>query len=273
MDGPLGHFGTDAADERWLVNLPVPVTDRWTVQVSLAMSGVFLATVADLPATFHLRISGGARDADGTELLSWPVQGVTQAQIDAGYPGIGQHHIAITHVAVVPPMLLKLTGESSIVGERIELRGGILQVRKEVAMSAGKSPPPGEDIWFDLENQNGEPNSAVTVAGDWLLTAGEEAVIQSLTRRYLTSPDEYKVKPGYKCAGLREAVRRRLRQSDISDLTNRMRVATAAEPRVTSNTQITVFSLPGEENGLGFRVSIQFSDSLKTRTFSGKVLA
>lgn len=54
----------------------------------------------------------------------------------------------------------------------------------------------GRDIWLNAaDGQNGD--RIVTTARDWRLVEGEEAVRQSLFRRLMTKPGEWKTKPNY----------------------------------------------------------------------------
>lgn len=442
VDSPVGYHGTDREDERWLADLPLDSVSG-AVRIDVDLAGVFLASTADLPYEFRLRIGGNRRSPDGEQILLLTGTGVTQAQIDAGADGIGQAHAAMDLLPVTAPLTFKLTGRSATHGQMIRIRGGSVRVQfspvKERPM--GESTIKGTDIWFDIAGPGqarlaapcvgllshgegvgfgaqwqseaggtwrlagaagplvpqggtvgtldgdrifawssvpfgpiepqaygpyevvdcgdhwdgnpehvrvstqpiirrasdanaatgirsgmvvkivgrgtvehggeffalttigrivpdvtplafailtsytepaaltvagaaGEPNTLVTVSGDWALVDGHEAVVQSLTRRYLTSPGEWKTKPEYG-AGLREAARKRARGSDIAEIVNRMRQQNSLEKRISPKSEVSVYPLSGNVNGLGFKVTIIFSDDVNAtpRTFTGVVPA
>jgi phage baseplate assembly protein W len=75
-------------------------------------------------------------------------------------------------------------------------------------METSAPDPLGCDIWFDLSSSQG-PDTIVTPAGDWKLVSGRECYRQSLIRRFITKPGEWRTKPSYG-GGLSGMVRKKL---------------------------------------------------------------
>lgn len=96
---------------------------------------------------------------------------------------------------------------------------GSRQVTPPTPPTPPKSPP-GVDIWLGDIDGSGTPETTTTPAKDWLLAGAEEAYKQSLRRRFLTSPGDYKNKPDYG-AGLMAAVK------IASTRSNRAKIASA----------------------------------------------
>jgi phage baseplate assembly protein W len=99
----------------------------------------------------------------------------------------------------------------------------------------------GDDIWFDL-GASGGPNTIVTPAGDWKLVSGREALRQSLIRRLLTIPGQWKAKPGYGCR-LLEMLRRKGTASNLESMRTSCRAACLADQRVASVLEVTISRL------------------------------
>lgn len=84
---------------------------------------------------------------------------------------------------------------------------GMAYMPSDAPPQGGSIPsPPGVDIWLGDVNGSGTPEMIVTPSRDWLLAGAEEAYKQSLRRRFITNPGEYKNKPNYG-AGLSGAVK------------------------------------------------------------------
>ena len=125
-----------------------------------------------------------------------------------------------------------------------------------------------QDIWFDALASDGEPNTMVTPSGDWVLVSGRVALAQSLTRRFLTSPGEWKTKPRYG-AGLREACRKRGRQIDLDALANAMKEQAMMDSRVESVAAVRVDRI--DTNGFKFTVTVVMKGDKEPLTFGGDV--
>jgi hypothetical protein len=270
IDPDIGHYGTDLAEERWLADLQVDLMSDVSTTVELMLSGVFLASVPDLPFEFRLRNGGSMRGIDGQEVLLLVGQGVTQTQIDSGADGVGQGYTAADLLPLAMPTTLKLTGRSAVAGQRIQMRGGMLRVvqTENEVRKMGISQPLGTDIWFDVLASDGEPNTMVTSAGDWALVTGRTAVVQSLTRRYLTSPGEWKTMPNYG-AGMRAACRRRGRQADLDALANAIRQQSMLDDRVRSVANVLVERIG--INAVKFTVTVILKNDNQPLTFGGEV--
>jgi hypothetical protein len=271
VDSEIGHYGTDLAAEDWIADLAIDLTADTATTVELMLSGVFLASTPDLPYEFRLRKGGGERAADGQEILLLVGQGVTQSQINAGGSGIGQGYTLVDLLPINGPTLLKLTGRSGIAGQAIQMRGGMLRALQSTAevRKMGISQPLGTDIWFDVLASDGEPNTMVTPAGDWKLVSGRTAVVQSLTRRYLTSPGEWKTLPNYG-AGLRAACHRRARQADLDALANAIKHQSMLDDRVKSVGDVLIQRIGA--NAVKFTVTVILKNDEKPLTFGGEVL-
>lgn len=105
-------------------------------------------------------------------------------------------------------------------------------VAPPATVTTGPIPAPLEDgdkldIWFDVSAAVG-PDYVVTAYGDWLPVTGDEALRQSLLRRFITNPGEWKTKPEYGAGGraflkekstksTRDAFARRLREQALKD--------------------------------------------------------
>lgn len=87
----------------------------------------------------------------------------------------------------------------------------------------------GVDIWLDLSAASG-PDRVVTPKGDWLLARGREAYRQSLLRRFITAPGDWKTKPGYG-AGLLEFVKAKNTPSNRDLIATRIRAQALSDSR------------------------------------------
>lgn len=96
----------------------------------------------------------------------------------------------------------------------------------------------GLDIWLDVSEGN-LADRIVTADGDWRLVDGEEAVRQSLLRRTITNPGEWKTKPDYG-VGARQFVKQRATQSKADELVTRIRGQYSRDKRVEKVLAVTV---------------------------------
>jgi len=96
----------------------------------------------------------------------------------------------------------------------------------------------GSDIWLDVSTgQNAD--RIPTAAGDWTLADGEEAVRQSLLRRIITSPGDWKTKPEYG-VGARRFLKQRATQATADELITLIRGQFGRDKRVEAVLAIEV---------------------------------
>lgn len=103
----------------------------------------------------------------------------------------------------------------------------------------------GEDIWYDISKPNAAkqtPDYVVNSAGDWTLATGLEALRQSLLRRLLTNPGEWKTKPKYG-VGARQYVKAKNTAANRAELEARIRSQFLQDPRVDSIASVTITAL------------------------------
>ena len=270
VDSDIGNYGTSSITEDWIADLLLPVIPDASTTLDLMLSGVFLASSTSLAYEFRLRHGGTPQGPDGQELMLLAGQGVTQAQIDAGGDGIGQAWMVADLLPIAQPVTVKLTGRVFQAGQQIQIRGGMLRVlHSEIKVKRmGTSQPYGTDIWFDVLAADGEANTMVTTGGDWQLVTGPTAVVQSLTRRYLTSPGEWKTLPNYG-AGLRAACRKRGGQADLATLTAAIKQQSMLDDRVQSVGDVGLTWLG--PNALQFTITVVLKSDSQALTFGGVV--
>lgn len=95
----------------------------------------------------------------------------------------------------------------------------------------------GFDIWLDISNAAG-PDRIVTAAGDWQVAVEREAVRQSLLRRTVTTPGEWKTKPGYG-VGARAYVKKRATKATVDELVIAIRGQYLKDRRVEAVLAVT----------------------------------
>jgi photosystem II stability/assembly factor-like uncharacterized protein/phage baseplate assembly protein W len=125
-----------------------------------------------------------------------------------------------------------------------------------IPVTRGTDNPKGEDIWFDLAGEVG-PNTTVTPSGDWKLVSGREALRQSLIRRFITNPGEWRTKPGYG-AGLSGMVRKKLTKSMHDQAVTAIRSQALVDKRVQSVDTVDISRLADASGGSkpGWRVHV-----------------
>ena len=117
----------------------------------------------------------------------------------------------------------------------------------------------GSDVWFDVRQD--VPDYVTTPAGDWQLVDGEEALKQSLRRRWITSPGEYAVLPNYG-AGVRDFVKGIDTKTTRAELADRIRSQALQDPRVEAVQQVTITTLDG---GGGVKIYVLIVPRARTR--------
>lgn len=95
----------------------------------------------------------------------------------------------------------------------------------------------GTDIWLDVAGTT--VDRVVEAGGDWKTVTGEEAVRQSLLRRLITNPGDWKTNPTYG-VGARQFVKRKANKATADELITRIRGQFLADKRVESVLAVTV---------------------------------
>ena len=109
-----------------------------------------------------------------------------------------------------------------------------------------------EDIYFDVSAATG-PDYYVTPAGDWLPVTGDEALRQSLLRRFITNPGEWQTKPGYGAGG-RAFVKAKATKANRDAFSQRLREQALKDKRVASVSEVKVESFA--DGGYKYSVAI-----------------
>lgn len=100
----------------------------------------------------------------------------------------------------------------------------------------------GEDIWYDVSHPDpntGTPDYVPNAAGDWTLVTELEALRQSLLRRTITNPGEWKTKPNYG-VGARQYIKAKNTAANRAELEARIRSQYLQDPRVESIDSVTI---------------------------------
>lgn len=121
----------------------------------------------------------------------------------------------------------------------------------------------GEDIWFDVSD-GARANTIVTPAGDWQSVSGNEALRQSLRRRTITKPGEWKTKPNYG-VGATEYVKQKDTPAMRAELAGRIRSQYMLDQRVESVDEI---SFEKFVDGIGpcLRINVLYTPRGRLRT-------
>lgn len=121
----------------------------------------------------------------------------------------------------------------------------------------------GEDIWFDV-TQGSVPNLIVTPAGDWLPVTGMTALRQSLLRRTITKPGEWKFKPNFG-VGATEYIKEKDTPAMRAELAARVRSQYLQDQRVESVDEIVIEKF-SDGIGPGLRLNVVFTPRGRLRT-------
>ena len=266
LGDPFAHFSTTEATEQWLAEVTVDLAFYGADHFSAALTAEAKRTAVDggaLP-TLCVRMGGSPGAADGTLILT-VAPGVSSADWIALM-------VSTARVNAHGTVLLKLTGKSSIADQEVEFYAASLTLglTAVVPSALSRRSGMGEDIWSAQASETGAPEYVVTSSGDWAAVSGREAVQQSLIRRFLTKPGDYRVDPTYG-AGLLAAVKKRMRTSDMDDISRRLRQQALADNRVKAVSSLTVESLPGTYNGIKYRITVDLVADGQPLTFSQEV--
>jgi hypothetical protein len=215
---PFDHFGTTEAGECWLSEVTADFTAYDAVKVAASLEGVFRGAAA----VFRIRIGGTSKTVDGLAALTIPRGASSFWAEDLAY---------LTRIVLRGRVLFKLTVQATTQDSFAECNAGTLTIWAQEVPPPLVFRMPGVDIWLGDTNGSGAPETVVTPARDWLLATQEEAYKQSLRRRFVTSPGEYKLKGAGYGAGLREAVKRRGRQCDLDEIKTTLRAQAMKDKR------------------------------------------
>ena len=263
---PLAHFSTTEATEQWLAEVTIDLASYGADHFSAALTAEAKRTSDDGGAipTLYVRMGGASGAVDGTIILTvatdvssadWTALMVSTARVNA-------------HGTV----LIKLTGKSSVAEQEVEfyaasLTLGLTAMTPVVYLDVASI---GEDIWAAQASETGAPEYVVTSSGDWTAVTGREAVQQSLIRRFLTKPGDYRVDPTYG-AGLLAAAKKRMRRSDMDDISRRLRQQALADNRVRAVSSVKVEALPNTDNGVKYTITIDLVADGVPLTFSQEI--
>ena len=266
LGDPFAHFSTTEATEQWLAEVTVDLASYGADHFSAALTAEAKRTAVDGGAvpTLCVRMGGASGAADGTLILT-VAPGVSSADWIALM-------VSTARVNAHGTVLLKLTGKSSIADQEVEFYAASLTLGLTAMTPVAYRDVSGigEDIWAAQASETGAPEYVVTSSGDWTAVTGREAVQQSLIRRFLTKPGDYRVDPTYG-AGLLAAAKKRMRRSDMDDISRRLRQQALADDRVNAVTSLTVESIPGTDNGVKYTITIDLVADGVPLTFSQEI--
>jgi hypothetical protein len=261
---PFTHFSTDGETEQWLAEVSVDMAAYGSDHFAASLAAEVLAAGGAVP-TFSVRMGGTSHAADGAAILT-----LTPGATPAAWTAL---LVSAALVTAHGSTLLKLTGKSDIAGQVVEVASAslLLGLDETPLIARYRMNGQGEDIWSAHASASGAPEYVVTSSGDWASVSGREAVQQSLIRRFLTTPGDYRVNPTYG-AGLLAAVKKRMRRSDMDDITRRIRQQALADLRVRAVSSLKVESLSGAENGIRYTITVDLVADGAPLTFSQEVV-
>lgn len=114
----------------------------------------------------------------------------------------------------------------------------------------------GEDIYFDVAD-GVRADYVVTPAGDWRTVAGEEALMQSLLRRTITNPGDWRTKPRYG-VGARRYLKMKDTAANRAELEQRIRAQYLIDKRVERVDAVLIERLEGA-NGAVLKINVKFT--------------
>jgi len=123
----------------------------------------------------------------------------------------------------------------------------------------------GTDIWLDVSrpDASGEANYVITPTGDLTLVMGREALRQSLIRRTITNPGEWRTLPNYG-VGARQYVKGQNTPAKRAELESRIRANYLQDPRVL--TVDTAIVTPLDDGSQGIRISVTVTPKGRLRS-------
>lgn len=239
----FGHFATTEAAEHWLAEVEVDFTELGdAVQFAASLEAV---TRGDA-GSFRIRMGGSSMAADGVEIVEFSTLASEEWAEDIAFA---------QRVVTRGVQLFKLTGEVSVQDTLAEINAGSFTLWAEPTEIPLVLRMIGVDIWM-AKTETSSLEYTVTPSRDWQLVSGKEAYRQSLIRRFLTSPGEYRNKPDYG-AGVRAAVKARGRQVDLDDISTRLRSQALKDERTARVLDVAVERIGNY--GIKFTVKTQMT--------------
>lgn len=119
----------------------------------------------------------------------------------------------------------------------------------------------GEDVWFDV-TKGAFADYVVSPAGDYQAITGVEALRQSLIRRIITNPGEWKTLPNFG-VGARQYVKAKNTQAVRDELAQRVKAQCSADPRVEKVSQVIIEQL---SEGAGLKINVEVTARGRLRT-------
>lgn len=235
------HFGTTEADEHWLAEVAVDFSYADAVQFAASLEAVSRGAAG----TFSVRVGGTSHQADGTALLTFPV--ASSSSWAEGIASVGR-------VVARGVQLFKLTASAATQDAFVEINAGSLTILAEVIKAPLVFKMPGVDVYLGDVRGDGTPEYQIAPNRDWRLVGEDEAYRQSLRRRFMTNPGEYKNKPDYG-AGLAGAVKSPGGRSNRDGLAAKLKQQALADTRTKRVISVTV--APFATNGIEYAVVVE----------------
>jgi phage baseplate assembly protein W len=235
------HFGTTEAAEHWLAEVEVDFSYADAVQFSASLEAVSRGA----GGAFSVRVGGTSRQADGVALLS-----LSSAASSSWLEGIASIPRAVSRGI----QLFKLTASAATQNSLVEINAGSLTIWAEVIKAPLVFKMQGVDIYLGDVRGDGTPEYDITPNRDWRLVGEDEAYKQSLRRRFMTNPGEYKNKPDYG-AGLSGAVKSAGTRSNRDGIAAKLKQQALADSRTRQVISVTV--TPFATNGIEYAVVVE----------------
>lgn len=121
----------------------------------------------------------------------------------------------------------------------------------------------GEDIFLDVA-YGATANYIITGAGDWQTCSGMVALMQSLLRRTITNPGEWKTKPNYG-VGAKRYLKGKDTPTSRAELDARIRSQYTLDPRVERVDQVVIAKTVVDDVPI-LHINVQFTPRGQLRT-------
>lgn len=238
---PFDHFGTTEAAEHWLAEVEVDFTYADAVKFAASLEAVTWGEAG----TFSIRVGGESHAIDGVMLLTLAAS-ASSTWVEG--------RASVTRVVSRGKQLFKLTTTSAVQDSLAEINAGTLTIWAEVVAAPLVFKMLGVDVYLGDVRGDGTPEYEVAPDRDWRLVGEDEAYKQSLRRRFMTNPGEYKNKPDYG-AGLSGAVKGPGTRSNRDGIASRLKQQALADLRTKRVISVTV--TPFATNGIEYAVVVE----------------
>lgn len=254
----------DDGVETWMAEASYDLTTWNSARFALA----YATRTAGVAGTVRLRMGGTSGQCDGPVILTMAAlehQSLTALTATAArVVGHGSTLFKMSLQSGSPPSFIEAEAGTAT------LTFGAVDSPATKAISAPTGQDGGDDVWLDQTTETGAADTAVTTAGDWASVSDSAAVEQSLIRDFLSDPNSYPTNPNDYGGGLTSAVKKRMRQTDIDELSRRLRARALADRRVAA-VQVAIARLPDNDNGIQYTVTGSLVAGGKPFSISGKV--